>query len=253
MVKGGGRKKTNRKIRYVNHSLTFAGLQRGRKAKKGPALPGLALAMTSDGNDAVERAKAERRQFLRVQVELPGRFFLPSDNSEASCRIIDLSPGGAQVTSDVVPAADQPVVLYIDNFGRFEGTVARPGEGSFAVRFHCSAMKREKVAEQLILYMNRGLVDDAVVRRHDRTPTGGFARFTRANGDIVACEVLDLSLSGVSLKTDARPPLGEVVLIGHTAGRIVRHHENGIALEFVIAQAEKANPERSVDPFSVVR
>jgi hypothetical protein len=215
-------------------------------------MPGLALAMTADKENVVARAKAERRQFLRVRVELAGRLFLPADGREARCQIVDLSPGGAQIVSEIVPPADTQVILYIDGFGRFEGAVVRPSDSSFGVRFQCSTLKREKIAEQLTIYMNRDLVEESVVRRHDRAPTKGFARFTRANGDLVSCEVLDLSLSGVSLKTDARPPLGEVVLIGQTAGRVVRHHEGGIAIEFVTAQPDKANPEQPTNPFMVV-
>jgi hypothetical protein len=60
-------------------------------------------------------------------------------------------------------------------------------------------------------------------------------------------------LSGVSLKTDARPPLGEIVLIGQTAGRVARHHETGIAIEFVNAQHDKANADQPANPFLVVR
>jgi len=216
-------------------------------------MPGLARAMSADRNTVVERARAERRQYMRVRVELTGRLFIPADNREERCDVVDLSPGGAQIVCEIVPPADTQVIIYIDGFGRFEGGVARPAERSFGVRFQCSAMKREKIAEQLTLYMNRDIVDETVVRRHDRAPTRGFARYTRANGDIVNCEVLDLSLGGVSLKTDTRPPLGETVLIGQTAGRVVRHHENGIALEFVNAQSEKSAPEKPVNPFTVVR
>ena len=75
----------------------------------------------------------------------------------------------------------------------------------------------------------------------------GLARFTRANGDVVSCEVLDLSMSGVSLETVSRPPLGEVVLIGQMAGRVARHHDNGIAIEFMTpmpaAAADNGPPE----------
>jgi hypothetical protein len=216
----------------------------------------LALAMTKDRNSVVERAKAERRHFMRARVEIAGRFFVPSDSREASCKIVDLSPGGALCVSEIVPTADTPIVLYIDGFGRLEGGVVRPQEvvaggttpeGSFGVQFHCSAMKRDKIAEQLTLYMNRGVVDEAAMRRHDREPTKGLTRFTRSNGEVLNCEVQDLSLSGVSLKTDARLPLGEIVLIGQTAGRVVRHHETGIAIEFVSAQSEKA--DASANPF----
>jgi hypothetical protein len=207
-------------------------------------MPGLALAMKEDRESVVAHAKAERRRFMRVPVDLAGRLFVPGDGREATCKVVDLSPGGAQLASEFVPAADTNIILYIDGFGRFEGIVTRPDETSFGVRFNCSALKRERVAEQLTLYMNRGEVDESLLRRHDRTPTKGFARFTRANGDILACEVVDLSLSGVSLKTDARPPLGEVVLIGQMAGKVVRHHEAGIAIEFVGPPVEKANQDR---------
>ena len=84
-----------------------------------------------------------------------------------------------------------------------------------------------------MLYMNKGHTDSSVLRRHDRAPQKGIARFTRADGQIVHCEVLDLSMSGVSLKTDVRPLIGEYVLIGQMAGRVARHHAEGIGIEFV--------------------
>jgi hypothetical protein len=63
----------------------------------------------------------------------------------------------------------------------------------------------------------------------------------------VNCEVLDLSLSGVSLATDVRPPVGEFVLIGQMAGRVARHHENGIGIEFV-AQEKASAPAEHIKP-----
>jgi hypothetical protein len=210
---------------------------------------GLALTMTADREKVVAQAKAERRRFLRVRVDLAGRLFVPAEEREERCRIVDMSPGGVQVTCDHVPPADMPIIIYIDGFGRFEGAVVRPTETSFGVQFHCSALKRERVAEQLTALMNKGIVDESMLRRHERAPTRGLARFTRANGDIVACEVLDLSLGGVSLKTEVRPPVGEVVLIGQMAGKVVRYHENGIAIEFVNAQ----NSEQAPAPVSASR
>jgi hypothetical protein len=207
--------------------------------------------MTNEPNDAIERAKAERRQYQRVRVELAGRLFLPGDGSEALCQIVALSPGGAQVVCETVPLADAQAVLYIDGFGRLEGNVVRLSEHAFVVQFHCSQTKREKIAEQLTLYLNRDLVGAADIRRHERETTKGLAHFTRPNGDVVACEVLDLSLSGVSLKTEARPPVGEVVSIGQTQGRVVRHHENGIAIEF--ATGHTASHEQPANPFAVTR
>ncbi len=199
--------------------------------------------MTEDAEQQVARSKADRRRYRRVSVDLPGRLFVPADGREGTCKVLDLSPGGAQIAGDFEPDPDTQVILYVDGFGRFEGQVTRPSGGGFGVRFNCSALKRQRITEQLMLLMNRGIVDEAGLRRHERAPTRGLASFTRSNGDIVSCEVLDLSLSGVSLKTENRPPIGETVLIGQMAGRIARHHENGIAVEFIRAAPERAPAE----------
>jgi hypothetical protein len=206
--------------------------------------------MTEERKALVERAKAERRRFRRVSVDLDGKLFVPGDGREAPCKVLDLSPGGAQIRSDFVLPADTQLVLYVDGFGRLEGHVARPvegappAEGCFGVKFNCSPLKRERIAEQLMLVMNKGVVEESALRRHERSSTGGMASFTRANGEVVACEVLDLSLSGVSLKTDNRAPIGETVLIGQMSGRVVRHHEKGVAIEFIRPSAERAPAEQ---------
>ena len=82
------------------------------------------------------------------------RLFVPGEEREAPCSIMDMSAGGAQVTCEIIPTTQSAVVLYIDGFGRFEGSVVRAAKGewsgeSFGVRFNCSAFKRERVAEQL--------------------------------------------------------------------------------------------------------
>ncbi len=202
-----------------------------------------------DVDPVIAKARAERRRFKRIRVDLPGRLFVPAEERESRCTVIDLSPGGAAIDCEITPDQDAQVVLYVDGFGRFEGTVVRPQGGGFGVRFNCSPLKRERIAEQLMLFLNKTLVDSSVLRRHERAPTKGFTRFTRADGQLIRCEVLDLSTSGVSVKTDIRPPIGEYVLIGQMAGRVARHHESGIGIEFVggaVASQERLNAKLSV-------
>jgi hypothetical protein len=199
----------------------------------------------------IAKAKAERRRFRRVRVDLSGRLFVPADSRECHCKVVDLSPGGASIECDLALDADTQVVLYVDGFGRLEGSIVRAVDASFGVRFNCTPAKRERIAEQMILLMNSKLLDESELRRHDRTPTKGIARFTRADGQLVACEVLDLSVSGVSLKTNMRPPIGEFVLIGQMAGRVARHHEQGIGIEFVggapgTITADRLHPKMAV-------
>ena len=187
----------------------------------------------NDKDPVVERSRADRRRYRRVRIDLPGKLFVPSTSQEFACSVVDLSPGGASVSSEMLLPIDTPVVLYANTFGRFEGVVARHDGPRLGLRFASTALKRERTAEQLTLFLNRNLLDDSELRRDDRTPTKGLTRFVRHDGQVVPCEVLDLSVSGISVKTDLRPPVGEFILIGQLAGRIARHHDNGIGIEFV--------------------
>lgn len=181
----------------------------------------------------LEKARAERRRFRRVRVDLGGRLFVPADSLEAGCKIAEMSPGGAVVECELIPAPATQIILYIDRLGRFEGAVARTSVLGFSVRFSSTQLKRERTAEQLTLLMNNSLIDETDLRRHERIPTKALTSFTRNDGTTVNCEVLDLSTSGLSLKTKVRPAVGEFVLIGKMAGRVVRHHNEGVGLEFV--------------------
>jgi hypothetical protein len=60
--------------------------------------------------------------------------------------------------------------------------------------------------------------------------------------------VSDISVNGVSLKTDVKPPVGEFVLIAQVAGRVSRHHADGIGIEFLGNEKPAAQPARRVNP-----
>ncbi len=189
--------------------------------------------MTSEKVAVVDNSLAERRRYKREQVDLAGRQFEPAENREAQCKVVNLSPGGARVLSDVVPPPGALVVVYIDGFGRFEGSIARTEQNGFGIQFNCSAHKRERLAELLNLHMSGSPLDKTTLRRHDRSPAKGNVSFTRADGNVINCKMLDISLSGVSVATEMRPPIGELVLISRLAGRVARHHDTGIGIEFV--------------------
>ena len=175
----------------------------------------------------------ERRHFRRVKLDLPGRLFLPDDGCEADCTIVDMSPGGMAVLSEVAPELGAAVVLYMDGFGRFEGRVARHDEGGFGLALACTSSKRRRTAEQLILFLNETLGYDGLLEGTMSAGGKGFVKFTRADGQVVHGEVTDLSLHSVTLKTDVKPPVGEFVLIARIAGRVVGHHAEGIGIDFV--------------------
>ena len=50
------------------------------------------------------------------------------------------------------------------------------------------------------------------------------------------CRQIDLSLSGAAISAEMKPPVGEEVLIGKVKARVVRHLEDGFAIEFLHPQ-----------------
>jgi hypothetical protein len=55
-------------------------------------------------------------------------------------------------------------------------------------------------------------------------------------GDVHDCRVIDVSLSGASIASRVKPPLESVVVLGRLRGRVVRHHEQGVAIQFAELQ-----------------
>ena len=187
------------------------------------------------GQKVVARALKERRRFRRVHVSITGRLYIPATQEEAICTVEDISPGDACILCELREEPKGRAVIYLDTLGRFEGPVVRARSGGFIMTFSCSLQKREKLADQLTLEMNRHLMSEADLRRYDRVEAtnGSYTHYTRSTGEQIRCEVLDLSLTGVSVRTDQKPPVGEHILIGHRAGRVVRHHGDGIGVEFL--------------------
>jgi len=180
----------------------------------------------------------ERRRFQRVKVNLLGRYMLP-DRREFPCQVINMSPGGMAVVAPVIGAPGERVIAYVDHLGRLEGKIARTIDNGFAMTIAASARKRDKLAAQLTWLANRHILNLPEDRRHGRfTPRNPLARLILPNGNNVACRVIDLSQSGaaIAIAPDLRPAVGSVVTIGKTQGRVVRHIEDGFAVEFTRLQ-----------------
>ena len=176
---------------------------------------------------------AEQRAHERIATALAGKFFVPAEQATLDCQVINLSAGGAGVQCAEPPPLNTFVVLYIDGFGRFECVATRFVDGELGLRFVCKEAKRQRLLQDLASYVNNGTTNGTLLRRHPRAPSISVGYFSRPNGELARCDVLDISLQGVSLRTDSRPPLGEVINLGRTWGRVIRHHEDGIAVQFV--------------------
>ena len=178
----------------------------------------------------------DRRRHQRVRVNLLGRYML-SDRREFPCQVINMSPGGMALIAPVGGQPGERVIAYIDHLGRLEGHVARPFQNGFAMTIAATARKRDKLAAQLTWLANRHLLDSPEDRRHGRmAPRNPIGRLIMPNGVSVACRVIDVSQSGAGVATEQRPPIGAVITLGKVQGRVVRHLENGFAIEFTRLQ-----------------
>jgi hypothetical protein len=96
-----------------------------------------------------------------------------------------------------------------------------------------ASRKRDKLASQLTWLANRtalGLPED---RRHERvTPRVLTTVLKLDNGREYAARIIDISMSGAAVAIDEKPPMGAGVTIGSTTAKVVRHFQNGVALEF---------------------
>ncbi len=173
----------------------------------------------------------ERRRFRRMPIVVGGRM-LDTLGREHDCRTADMSPGDVRILAPVIPNVGERVVIYLEGFGRVTGNIARRGDGEAAVVFDFSAHKREKLAEQLTLAVNKNLGIDEQVR----APVNDGAQFARIefeSGEAYQGQILDFSLNGVTLRSTKPPPfIGEWVRVGNVYGRVARLIEGGFAVDF---------------------
>ena len=178
----------------------------------------------------------ERRRFQRVRVNLLGRYMLP-DRREFPCQVIDLSPGGMALIAPVVAELRDRVIAYVDHIGRLEGIVTRHLANGFAMTVIATARKRDKLAAQLTWLANRHILGLPEDRRHDRvTPRNPTTRLILPNGSSVVVRITNISQSGAAIRSEFRPEVASPVTIGKTPARVIRHLDDGFAVEFLRLQ-----------------
>jgi hypothetical protein len=179
---------------------------------------------------------AEKRNFQRVRVKIYGRFML-EDRSEHSCQVVDMSPGNVALRSDRIGDPGEKIIAYLDHIGRIEGVVTRTMEDGFAMTIIASERKRDKLAAQLTWLANKHELDLPEDRRHERvSPRNPMSVLHLMDGRQYQCRIIDLSLSGAALEIDVKPALGVQVMLGAMRAQVVRHFEDGVAIEFAVVQ-----------------
>ncbi|MBC7284100.1 PilZ domain-containing protein [Hoeflea sp.] len=184
--------------------------------------------------------EAPERQYSRVSISVQGRF-MRADHSEHDCVVDTMSPFDAVISSGVRPEVGERIVAYLDYIGRIEGKVTEASIRSFTISLNATDRKRDKLSAQLTWLANKhelGLPED---RRHERVAARNpMSEIRLDDGRRYPCRIIDLSVSGAAVEIDVRPAFGTMVVLGNMRGRVVRHFQEGIAMEFMTFQPEDA-------------
>ena len=88
---------------------------------------------------------------------------------------------------------------------------------------------------------NRDLADFINKRVHVRaSAASSAATMVLEDGTLQGVTLVDVSLSGLGVRSDLLPPIGAVIRIGANRGRVVRHFEGGFGLSFSDPEARSA-------------
>jgi hypothetical protein len=164
------------------------------------------------------------------------------DHQEYDCTATEMTAERALFACSGIARNGDRVISYLQHIGRIEGTVTALTASGFVIAINAPERKREKLAAQLAWIAKRQLLGLPEDRRHDRlTPRNTRAHLMLEDGVLLACRLIDLSLSGAAIEIENRPPLGTRVQLGkNMSGKIVRHFMEGVAVEFDRVQSPDA-------------
>lgn len=165
-----------------------------------------------------------------------GRYML-QDRREFPCQVLEMSPGDAAIVVPIAGQIGEKVIAYIDHVGRIEGSVISHIDGGFMMDIVASPRKRDKMAAQLTWLANKDVLDLPEDRRHERVvPDNRHSTVVLDDGRRYNCKIIDISLSGAAIELAVRPAMGTPVTLGRMRARVIRHFQDGVAVEFASSQ-----------------
>jgi len=181
---------------------------------------------------SVDNQTHDKRVHRRIGISLPGRYML-TNRQEYRCQTLDISVGGLSIRGYEKGNLGDTVILYIDEIGRIEGKIVRHLDKGFAISFLPSPAKRQRLLEKLTWLMNKDKLEGDETRRFTRhLPPVSETKFFLPDGRAYPCKIIDMSISGASIEIEIIPAVGAEITLGKMKGRVVRHHDSGIAVEF---------------------
>lgn len=175
-----------------------------------------------------------------IDLRLGGRYSLANrrdtqgNRREFACRTTRVSPSQMMISVPVIGAVGERVISYFGEFGKLDGWVAQHVEGGFLIDLAMPKEKRQQLAGKLswLQKQQKDTVCDA--RAQERiVPENPHSTLIFADGAMLGCFVIDMSVSGAAVSADAQPAIGSPLAVGRSVGRVIRHFREGFAVKFI--------------------
>lgn len=163
----------------------------------------------------------------------------PLVESAQSCWARSLTPVQVVISCGKRLPRGENLVVQLSEIGGFAGQVERGVEGGNVVRLMMDEATREKLAAKISWYRKRvlqGAPDNRNFRRWK--PTTRQSAVLMADGSTADCVLMDVSASGVAVSAALKPEIGLPLAVGQLVGKVVRHLDEGFAVQFMAVQDE---------------
>ena len=220
-------------------------------------MPPIEQAVHVAGNRDVDSAPVpiERREDVRLVVSLPGKYSFArrrdkkGNRQEFACRLVNISFRAIALSVPVIGPLGEGVTVYVDKFGNIEGEIVRVLNAGFVIDIRGSAAEREKFVSKIV-WLNQYIRQDVVnSRRHGRiVPRNPNSTLLFADGSILPCFVIDMSISGAAVSAEVMPAIGTPLGVGRVVGKVVRHFSEGFAIKFVQEQCAETLEQLLIKP-----
>jgi len=206
--------------------------------------------------DTEEQTGPERRDSPRFRVG--HRAHIVSWGRKYRVRIVDISHSGAAVTSRAHVRIGEKTILTVHDMGRYRGTAIRHIGDGVAIRFDENEPRPEIKGAPLRTMMNSLTPRAMTALARPPLEKRGFRRADMSNpasmitgGERITCSILNISAGGTAVCIDHKPDLDRWVILyidylGRMRGRVTRHFDDGIAIEFDVESTRRDRLEQQV-------
>jgi hypothetical protein len=164
-------------------------------------------------------------------------------------RLIGISSREATLLAPVAGVLGGRVITYCEEFGKLDGSIKRTLDRGFVIRIAATESERRKLAARVEGYEKIKNYDIVDRRAHKRIiPIDPSSTLFLADGSQMDCFVIDISTSGVAVSADLQPDIGTPLAIGSLVGRVVRHLDDGFAIQFVKEQSADGLEQKLIKP-----